>query len=81
MTGEDGTYAFSRRAPGRYTSSRDWDRVPDVTRAIEIKAGESATVDFQLVFTPIRDQVTVTATGGSEELASNSFQAPSAPST
>src|SRR5215211_7214878 len=73
LTGEDGTYSFADLPPGRYNVVARLDRVPDVVRAVEVRAGEEAGLDFALDFGPIRDQVTVTATGGSEEVASNSF--------
>ena len=74
LTGEDGTYSFADLPPGRYNVVARLDRVPDAVRVVEVREGEAAGLDFALDFGPIRDQVTVTATGGSEEVASNSFQ-------
>jgi iron complex outermembrane recepter protein len=72
-TGEDGTYEFQNVPAGRYDVTAHLDFVPDVVKTVQIGAGESSTVDFQIQLSAVREQVTITATG-SEETTFNSIQ-------
>lgn len=72
-TDENGAYEFKDVPPGNYSIVAKFDRLPDVIEKVEVKAGETATVDLKLKLTGLRDQVTVSATGN-EQSALESFQ-------
>ncbi len=72
-TGEDGTFEFSNIPAGKYDVTAHMDFAPDIVKSIEVGAGESATADFRIELSSVREQVTVTATG-SEETTFNSIQ-------
>lgn len=72
-TKEDGTYEFQNVPAGRYDVTAHLDFAPDVVKTVQVSAGESATADFQIELSAVREQVTVTATG-SEETTFNSIQ-------
>jgi iron complex outermembrane recepter protein len=72
-TDDDGSYEFPNLPAGRYDVTAHLDFAPDVVKTISLRAGESATADFTLELTSVREQVTVTATG-SEESTFNSIQ-------
>jgi len=59
--------------PGRYEVLAHLDRVPDMVQSVEVKAGETITVDFQVQLSGLQEQVTVTASG-SEQAVSSSIQ-------
>lgn len=73
MSNVTGNYEFTNVAPGRYELVARLSAMSDVRKRIEVKAGESATVDFSLSFGVVRQEVTVTATG-SETSVDDSFQ-------
>lgn len=70
---DNGVYEFQNVPPGTYDVIAELDRVPSVTRRVEVKAGGIATADFQLRLTTRREEITVTASGG-EETSFNSIQ-------
>jgi iron complex outermembrane recepter protein len=70
LTDETGAYQFEGIAPGKYQLFAHLDRVPDVIKVVEVKAGDQ-TVDFQLSLTLVSEQVTVTATGSAEAVGSS----------
>ena len=72
-TDENGKYSFQNVPPGRYDILAHLDRVPDVVRSVQITAGTTATLDFQIQLSGLQEQVTVTATG-TEQSLSNSIQ-------
>ncbi len=72
-TDEKGAYEFKDVPPGVYSIVARFDRLPDVIDRVEVKAGESVTLDLKLKLTGVRDQVTVSATGN-EQSAFESFQ-------
>ena len=72
-TQEDGTYEFQNVPAGKYEVVAHLDYAPDILKTVEIGAGESSTVDFQLKLSAVREEVTVTATGN-EEMTFNSIQ-------
>jgi iron complex outermembrane recepter protein len=72
-TNDDGTYEFQNLPAGRYDVTAHLDFAPDVVKTIQVGAGESATADFKIELSSVREQVTVTATG-SEETTFNSIQ-------
>ncbi len=72
-TDEKGSYEFKDVPPGNYSIVARFDRLPDVIDRVEVKAGETATLDLKLKLTGVRDQVTVSATGN-EQSTLESFQ-------
>jgi len=69
VTDETGTYEFSGVLPGRYTVIAHLERLPDVTRTVEIGPGAMVTLDLEFTLSPIREQIIVTASGREEALA------------
>ncbi len=72
-TDDNGNYEFQNVPPGKYDIVAHLDRVPDVIQTIELTAGATATLDFQIHLSSLSEQVTVTSTG-SEQSVSNSIQ-------
>jgi iron complex outermembrane receptor protein len=72
-TDENGNYVFENLPAGRYNVLAHLDRVPDIVKSVELAAGASATLDFQVQLSGLQEQVTVTATG-SEQAVSSSIQ-------
>src|SRR6266496_2779016 len=66
MTGDDGTYEFQNVPAGRYDIVAHLDRVPDVVRMVEVAAGSTAEVGFQIRLKRAEIQVVVTASGEEE---------------
>ncbi len=74
VTDENGVYEFPEVSPGRYTVIAHLERLPDVIRTVEIAAGAVVTLDIEFTLSPVREQITVTASGQAETLA-QAFQA------
>ena len=72
-TDESGNYEIKDLPPGRYEVVAHLDRVPDIVHTVEIKGGETGSLDFQVQLGGLQEQVTVTATG-TEQSLSNSIQ-------
>jgi iron complex outermembrane receptor protein len=70
-TDENGKYQFADVPPGNYDVLAHLHRFPDVVQNVQLTAGVTATVDFQLTLT-LKEEVTITATG-SEEISANSI--------
>src|SRR4029434_10466323 len=65
-TDEKGAYEFQNVLPGRYDVAAHLDLAPDVVKAVQVTAGVTATADFKIELSAVREQVTVTATGSEE---------------
>src|SRR5262245_32419145 len=72
-TDENGAYEFQDVPAGSYDVTAHLDQAADVVKTVQISAGESATADFKIELSEVREQVTITATG-SEESTFNSIQ-------
>ena len=72
-TEDDGTYEFQNVPPGTYTILAHMEGFPDQTQQVIVTAGGSATLDFAMKLTGLKEEVTVTATG-SEQSVFESFQ-------
>ncbi|HEX6733101.1 MAG TPA: TonB-dependent receptor, partial [Pyrinomonadaceae bacterium] len=72
-TNEEGEYEFQNISPGRYDVLAHLDRVPDVVQNVTVTSGSTATLDFQIELSAVKEQVTVTTTG-SEQSVSSSIQ-------
>ncbi len=63
VTDDEGTYTFTDIPAGRYTLVAHQEGFSNLSKTIVLVAGSSATIDFQLQITGIRESVTVTASG------------------
>lgn len=70
-TGDNGVYEFKDLPPGKYDVVAHLDRVPEVVQQVQIGAGATTTLDFQMELTGLQEQVTVTATGTQQALSSS----------
>ena len=63
VTDDQGNYSFDAVPPGRYTVVAHQEGFGDASKSVTVTAGATATVDFQLQLTGIKENVTVTASG------------------
>lgn len=73
-TDENGAYQFLYVPPGAYDVAVQATALGDQRRKVEVTAGGTVIADFQLAFSVLREQVTVTASGR-EETKLEAFQA------
>src|SRR5438093_6737162 len=66
MTGDDGAYEFQNVPAGKYDIAAHLDRVPEIVRMVEVTAGSTAELPFQIRLRPTEIQVVVTASGEEE---------------
>lgn len=62
-TEDDGRYSFDDVPPGRYTVLAHQEGFSNQTKSIALVAGATATVDFELQITGVKENVTITASG------------------
>ncbi len=62
-TNEEGEYVFTDVPPGTYEVAAHMTALTDQRQTITITAGGTATADFSLRLSPVREQITVTASG------------------
>ncbi|MCS7042716.1 MAG: TonB-dependent receptor [Bryobacteraceae bacterium] len=67
-----GRYRFEGLAPGEYTLLAHVHALADEKKTVRVQAGETATVDFALRISPLKESLTVTASGR-EESAADAF--------
>ncbi len=72
-TGDDGTYQFTEIPSGTYDVVAHLHSFTDAQRAVKVLPGETVTLDFRLRLAPLREQITVTASGR-EQTALETFQ-------
>ena len=72
-TGEDGTFEFQDVPAGMYDLVATMPAMDGAIQSVNVQAGQTATVDFQLSLAGIRTEVTVTASG-QEQLTIEAFQ-------
>ncbi|MEJ7849334.1 MAG: TonB-dependent receptor [Pyrinomonadaceae bacterium] len=72
-TNEQGIYEFTDVPAGRYTLISHIDGFSDQAKSVVVAGGVSASVNFDLSLTALREDVTVTASG-TEESVYESFQ-------
>ena len=65
----EGRYRFIGLPPGDYTLVAHVHALSDEKKTIRLKSGETATVDFQLRVSPLKESLTVTASGREESVA------------
>ncbi|MCI0418340.1 MAG: carboxypeptidase-like regulatory domain-containing protein [Acidobacteria bacterium] len=73
LSDNEDVFVFSNLPPGTYTVVVHLHGLTDERQSVQVKAGETATLDFQLGLSAIKDEITVTASGR-EETSFNSFQ-------
>jgi iron complex outermembrane receptor protein len=69
-----GIYEFKNLPPGKYDVMAHLHALTDETQNVEVRAGEIVTLDFRLTLSPIKQEITVTASGR-QETAFDAFQA------
>src|SRR5688572_6237730 len=72
-TGDDGVFEFQNVPPGMYELVASRAGLSSLFQTVQVNEGQTATVDFMLSLSPIRQEITVTATG-SEVPTFESFQ-------
>jgi len=72
QTGSDGLFRFANLPAGKYELVAHMHALTDDRRYVELAAGATASVSFQLKVETVREQVTVTASG-KEETALETF--------
>ncbi len=72
-TNDDGVYEFQRVPPGMYDLVASRAGLSSELQTVQVTADQTATLDFQLGLSPIRQEITVTASGA-EQPAFQSFQ-------
>jgi iron complex outermembrane recepter protein len=73
LSGDDGKYEFREVPSGTYQIIAQSPGLSDVRKTVQVEAGSAQTVDFSLRLAPVRESVTVTATGR-EEVAMDMMQ-------
>ena len=73
LTDNEGVFEFSDLAPRNYTVVVHLHGLSDKQQTAQLKAGEITTLNFQVGLSPIKNEITVTASG-KEETTFSSFQ-------
>ena len=66
LTDDNGFYEFNNVPAGRYTVVAHQEGFGDSAKTVVLAAGATATADFQLEISGVKEQVTVTASGTGE---------------
>lgn len=66
VTDRVGYYELAGVPPGRYTVVTHQEGFADVSKKVDVAAGATAKVDFQMQFVGVKEEVTVTASGAAE---------------
>jgi iron complex outermembrane receptor protein len=72
-TGEDGVFEFTQVPPGAYDLVATRAGLTSEVRMVQVSPNQTATIDFMISISPIRQEITVTATGV-EEAVFDSFR-------
>jgi iron complex outermembrane receptor protein len=62
-TGDDGAFSFSNVPPGQYSLLAHMHSLSDERKVVQVLSGQTAQVSFSLRLQPVREAITVTATG------------------
>lgn len=65
----EGKYRFTGLAPGEYSLLAHVHALVDERKTVRVQAGETARADFALTVSPLRESLTVTASGREESTA------------
>jgi iron complex outermembrane receptor protein len=63
QAGDDGSYVFENVPAGKYTVISHLEGFADQIKTVTVTSGATATADFQLLITGLKEQVTITASG------------------
>jgi iron complex outermembrane receptor protein len=66
QTNDEGVYRIDNVPPGKYELVAHLHMLSDERRTVEVAAGSAVNADFRLRLAPIREQLTVTASGREE---------------
>jgi iron complex outermembrane receptor protein len=69
----EGRYRFADLAAGKYTLLASGEGLSSGRRSVELKEGAMETVDLTLAISPVRDEITVTASGARVETTLETF--------
>jgi len=73
LTNDEGAFEFSDLMPGTYTVVVHLHGLSDKQQTVQVNAGETVRLNFRVGLSPIKDEITVTASGR-EETTFSSFQ-------
>lgn len=73
LTDNEGVFEFKDLQPGNYTVVVHLHGLTDERKTVQVKAGETAALEFRVGLSPIRQELTVTASGR-EQTAFDVFQ-------
>lgn len=68
QAGDDGTYVFENVPAGRYTIVAHLEGFADQVKTVVVTAGAPLVVDFEMMISGVKEQVTVTASGTEESI-------------
>jgi iron complex outermembrane receptor protein len=66
QTGDDGSFQIQNIPPGRYEVIAHQHAFTDEKRTVQVAAGATVEIQFRLDFAPVRQEITVTASGREE---------------
>jgi iron complex outermembrane receptor protein len=72
-TNEEGVFELTQVPPGTYTLLAHMEGFPDAAQQVTVAAGATATADFQLKISGLKEEITVTASG-TEQTVFQAFQ-------
>ena len=75
LTDEQGRFEIDGVPPGEYEVVAQREYLTAGRRTVIVESGEAATADFALSLSPVREEVTVTASAGGTETALEAFNA------
>ena len=75
LTAEDGTFEIGDVPPGSYEVLAQREHLTAGRQMIDVSAGGTATLDFELGLSPVHEEVTVTASAGGTETTLEAFNA------
>ncbi|MBE0660179.1 MAG: TonB-dependent receptor [Bryobacteraceae bacterium] len=67
-TGDDGLFSFANVPPGQYALLAHMHSLSDERKVVQVLSGQTAQVAFSLRLQPVREAITVTATGEHAEV-------------
>jgi iron complex outermembrane receptor protein len=72
-TDDEGKYEFKDLTPGKYTLIATGEGLSDIRRSVELSGSEPGTVNFQMGVSPLRQELTVTASANKAETFLETF--------
>ena len=75
LTDDDGSFEIDGVTPGTYELLAQREHLTANRQTVTVGAGETAVADFELVLTPIHEELTITAAPGGQETVFEAFNA------